>query len=272
MSGQEVFVPSDASSNGPTMYNTVFGDAPLVLMPNNGSRPTHHFIQMAHFIRCIQQIHSPVSYHFQGGFTEPGSDVLCRLSNLSDQKAFYRDLNRAGFDFSSMPFKLQRWDKASKKWCLLSIDFQIMAACFLAFLEKNPDAYFIDDFHALTKLEFVTNRVYGPQGLDYIRVIPMLRIMKPGQAIVNEERLLLAIDERKVSFPMLKITLPAILEEPSADFQCFCFEQAEPGGLVYKAMCGHRFHRDCIKTWLSRNTEKSCPMCRRIISENVMNP
>lgn len=272
MSGQEVFVPSDASSNGPTVYNTAFGDAPLVLMPNSGSGSTHRFIQMDHFIRCMQQIRSPLSYFFQEEFTEPGSDVLLRLRNLNDQKTLHNDLNRAGFDFSSMPFKLQRWDKASNKWCLLSIDFQIMAACFLAFLEKNPDAHFTDDFHAPTKLMFVTDRVYGPQGLDYIRVTPMLRITKPEQAIANAERLLLAIDERKVSFPMLKITLPAILEVPSADFECFCFEQAEPGTLVYKAMCGHRFHRNCIKTWLSRNTEKTCPMCRRIISENVMNP
>ncbi len=48
----------------------------------------------------------------------------------------------------------------------------------------------------------------------------------------------------------------------SSTFNCtICFTDFEPGEELKQLPCGHMFHEDCIKPWLTNNN-KSCPTCR----------
>ena len=47
-----------------------------------------------------------------------------------------------------------------------------------------------------------------------------------------------------------------------------CFVQGENGTILSK--CGHGFHTDCIRPWLSGS--ETCPMCRNKVEHNIFNP
>lgn len=226
---------------------------------------------MDRFIGIMQQIHSPLSYHPQEEFLIRGTDTLCRLRSLEDQMSLYGELNRFGFDFSKIPFKLQEWDQESGEWRMLTIDYQIQAACFLVYLCKNPDAIFIDTVHARERLKFHTKPVYRGRMLDYIEVTPFLEVTIPGNIERKEEKLLLTIDGTKISFPELKITMPAIMVAPTDEFTCFCLEELPHCNLIFKSMCGHCFHRHCIEQWFASSRGNTCPICRRIV-KHIANP
>jgi len=40
-----------------------------------------------------------------------------------------------------------------------------------------------------------------------------------------------------------------------------CISEVETGEIIRKLNCGHKFHRDCIDTWLNQNI--TCPVCKK---------
>lgn len=42
-----------------------------------------------------------------------------------------------------------------------------------------------------------------------------------------------------------------------------CISECESGEITRKLNCGHKFHRDCIDTWLSENI--TCPVCKKYL-------
>jgi len=40
-----------------------------------------------------------------------------------------------------------------------------------------------------------------------------------------------------------------------------CISELESGDFLRKLTCGHKFHKDCIDTWLSENI--TCPICKK---------
>jgi hypothetical protein len=268
----EIFQIGPKSTQGPTEYNEIYGNAPLVLSGFSGE-DGNKYIQMERFIHLLQQNPSPLSYHYQEDFPYPEDHYLRRLGRLENQKYLYQDLNVHGFDFSKIPFKLQKWDQVSKQWRMLTIDYQITGACFLVFLSKNPRASFEDTAHTDGKLKFVTKPVYRGNSLEYVEVTPLLEKFRFGDAVPVEEILLLTLEEciRK-SFPNLTFTMPSILDAPSRDFACLvCLEEEVGDGLIFKAMCGHCFHRHCIEQWFESSGKNTCPLCRRSILRDAVN-
>ena len=49
-------------------------------------------------------------------------------------------------------------------------------------------------------------------------------------------------------------------EKEEIDTCAICYSEYEENKKIGKLQCGHLFHVDCIKNWLSR--KNSCPMCR----------
>merc|ERR1712013_846287 len=55
--------------------------------------------------------------------------------------------------------------------------------------------------------------------------------------------------------------------QSSHDRECpICYEPLfDIGGVIAKAACGHRFHRDCILEWLRNH--RTCPLCRHRVDK-----
>lgn len=55
-----------------------------------------------------------------------------------------------------------------------------------------------------------------------------------------------------------------------ADQDCFCGNSLKEGKLcVYKSKCGHIYHEECAKKWVTqRNTSTTCPICRKEIHDS----
>jgi hypothetical protein len=252
----------------PIVAGHKFGDCPLLVVRRE-TEEHDKYIQMSKFIHCIQRI-SPISYHPGEEFPVDGCEVLRRLSTMRTQACLHEQLNERGHDFSKMPFKLQAWDYNLKQWCLLTIDYQIKAACYLVFLGKNPESIFTDEEQDKPLLYFKTKKMFteitsqmgfADRVLDYIEVTPMLHIKTPDQGM-KTEYLLLTFNEREINFPGLRFVLPAILvNECPANFSCFCLQ--EEITTTFKTGCGHCYHYHCMNEWLSRN--RSCPSCRRTV-------
>ena len=53
-----------------------------------------------------------------------------------------------------------------------------------------------------------------------------------------------------------------------------CFEQLKKGKNTIKLPCNHSFHKNCIHTWLKRDSKHTCPVCRTIcsIDKPLVNP
>jgi hypothetical protein len=146
--------------------------------------------------------------------------------------------------------KLQK--RNGNQWSQLTVSSQLLAALFLACLNKNPDEIFVDSWHTQQKIGFRTKKIYDDGGfLLRIEVTPFL--VTPGEP---DEVLMLSL--HGISFPILAIITPV---EP--DSECIiCFEKIKQGGdEIVKTPCGHFYHRECIGGWLTRGNV-SCPMCR----------
>jgi hypothetical protein len=265
----EIFEISENSKVGPTSSNGFYKNSPLLLSACPGDMD-FEYVEMDRFISILQQIRSPLSYHFQEQFSMEGMPFLRKLRSLDEQVRFYNNLNKEGFDFSKMPFKLQEWDQEVKEWRMLTIDYQILAACFLTYLCRNPGAVYTDTFHARERLGFHTRSVHEGRGLPgYVEVIPYLEIIRPGR-IKEERHLLLTINGNKISFPELKIVMPAIITSPPGGFSCLiCFDEPPDCNLVFKSMCGHCFHRHCIEQWFASSRNNQCPCCRGAVGSIV---
>ena len=258
----EIYRPIQVSEVDPRVRDRSFGICPLVLVGIEGEE-SDWYLEIGDFINRIQKA-SPKSYNPEEQIKVmiKGKLVVTSLRSVRAQEFFQGQLNEIGFDYSMMPFKLQEWDPRHQKWSFLKIDYQIMAASFLAFLNKNPDSIFVDTVHEKVKLDFITVKMLDGDGrLDYIKVTPILRIETPTLGI-KSEFLTLTYDEEKVKFPNIKVALPAsLVNMSSAEINCFCLD--ERGPIAFKTGCGHCFHQACITEWLERNP--SCPHCRRIV-------
>nr|GEZ27086.1 hypothetical protein [Tanacetum cinerariifolium] len=51
-------------------------------------------------------------------------------------------------------------------------------------------------------------------------------------------------------------------QKEEVDTCAICYGEYEENKKIGKLQCGHLFHVDCIKSWLSR--KNSCPMCRAV--------
>ncbi|CEG77999.1 hypothetical protein RMATCC62417_12668 [Rhizopus microsporus] len=65
------------------------------------------------------------------------------------------------------------------------------------------------------------------------------------------------VTEQEQSSHIEAITIPR-----SEDAICsICLSEYENDDLLCKLWCGHIYHRDCVKEWLSLNA--TCPLCKR---------
>jgi hypothetical protein len=251
-------------------YSEKYGKCPLLL---ESEKPGSKIIQMSSFIRCMQKIQSPISYNYMEMFVIEGEPNLMMLSHATWQNHFQNELAARRYDFSRFPFKLQKWDKESKQWCLLTIDCQIAAASFLVYLEKKPEAVFEDTRYQDQVLHFETKVMHERgTGTRYIQVTPSLLTKNPKEGEARQEFLRISLSS-EVSFPTLRFTTPAVMQPPSTEFNCpFCLEGVESipaDEEIYSAGCGsengHCFHRHCIEGWFAQN-KTSCPICRTEIT------
>lgn len=62
---------------------------------------------------------------------------------------------------------------------------------------------------------------------------------------------------------------PEFICEESGDCTV-CLEDVAVGRPCRRLQCGHRFHADCIDSWLIRGSGKSaCPTCRQELRDDV---
>jgi hypothetical protein len=258
----EIFRQKQVSEVDPYVKAGKFGNSPLLLEERNTEGP-NEFISLNDFVRLLMKA-SPESYHPEEEFKVriDKRSVTTRLRSLHTQLSLQNHLNDLGFDYSRMYFKLQTWDRSVNGWSLLKIDYQIMAASFLAFLNQNPDERFEDTEHDTVKLGFKIVKILKEnESLDYIVVTPMLHTKTPTQGIKTEP-LFLTYNEEKFKFPNIRVTEPSFLVDAISDETiCFCLD--EWGPTAFRACCGHCFHKECIEQWLAKNP--SCPCCRKII-------
>jgi hypothetical protein len=241
-----------------------YEDCPLYTESDNPP-----YIQMSSYIRCMQSISRPISYHHDNTFEMEGGRFRMNLKELSAQRLFHRFMQDEGFDSSRFPFRLEKWDKESNQWCLLTIDSQLTAACFLVYLEKNPSAKFKDTTYKDQVLHFETSLV-DEEDEEFILVTPSLLNKNPKEGEPTQEWLRIRLSG-EVTFPKLRFTTPGVMQHPPPDFGCaICFggsESLQVNEKIYLSGCdtkkGHCFHRGCIERWLALGNPR-CPICRTL--------
>jgi hypothetical protein len=176
------------------------------------------------------------------------------IGSYKDQDNLHAFLNSHGVDLLSPPLKLQKQDPVTKEWHPLTASCQLAVALYLANLEKNPRAIFIDLLHQEQKIGFRVKRIYDNGLLLRIEVTPVL--ITEGEV---DEILLLSFSG--ISFPNLAIITPA-----EHDFECsICADGVVQGEELVRTTCtgtGHVYHRKCIDGWLATG-KNSCPLCRK---------
>jgi hypothetical protein len=254
------------------MYKEAYGSYPLEIRNDQ----THQVIDMERFIKARQRIVQPDTYSPFEMFADDSTYEMIQLSGLNRQKILHETLRDQGFDFSKIPFKLQKWDPVSNQWIMLKIDCQLMAVSYLTYLEKKKEAAdpFIDRKHKEQLLAFETTPV-RENGVTFMVVTPLLITPTPKPGEKEKEWLRICLSGN-VSFPALKITSPAVMQPPKADFTChICFDDITSiaaGENVFQTGCGndsgHCFHRHCIEAWFAQG-KSSCPNCRTIIKNII---
>ena len=85
--------------------------------------------------------------------------------------------------------------------------------------------------------------------LNYARGPPRPRV--PTQGMIN-------------ALPVEIYKKPDVIDESSNDHSCvICLDEYEDGDEVRVLKCGHKYHKDCIDTWLKNSVQ--CPFCKRPI-------
>jgi hypothetical protein len=247
----------------------LYGNCPILLNNDDPLTPSQN-IDMRDYIQALQRQATPSMNHLLEFTTAEHTTQLLAPDHL--QKLLHRELGNNEFDFSRFPFKLQKWDTETERWCLLTIDCQLTAAAFLVYLNKNLAGVFVDRVHTRQILKFDHKEVNhtGTSNLNYIEVTPVLR--EPLQPDVYLR--LTLTDE--VSFPSLKFTVPVVMATAPHAFECcICFEgmaEGEEDQKISKTGCGmgagHCFHSLCINGWF-RTGNSSCPVCRTTIAKHA---
>ena len=263
----EIFQHGERSDEN--VLDTLYGNCPILLNNDDPLTPSK-IIDMRDYIQALQRQATPSMDHLLEFTTAEPTTQLLAPDHL--QKLLHRELGNREFDFSRFPFKLQKWDADTERWCLLTIDCHLTAAAFLVYLNKNLTGVFVDRVHTRQILGFDLKNVnhIGTSNLNFIEVTPVLK--EPNEADVFL-RLTLT---NEVSFPRLKFTAPVVMATAPHAFECcICLEGMDGGGANQKISqtgcgmgSGHCFHSRCIDAWFATGMS-SCPACRTTIVQQA---
>mmetsp|Transcript_23367 Transcript_23367/g.37634 ORF Transcript_23367/g.37634 Transcript_23367/m.37634 type:complete len:147 (-) Transcript_23367:155-595(-) len=61
-------------------------------------------------------------------------------------------------------------------------------------------------------------------------------------------------------------------DEDDNELCCICLETLKQGDELRLLRCLHCFHQTCIEKWISNCRRADCPLCKRVVFENLARP
>ena len=123
----------------------------------------------------------------------------------------------------------------------------------------------------------VANNAYNystPRGSIHYQTVPLSSysnilssFMGPTGTQVGEDVKMVLTDQELSELDCKKMS--EVEREDESDYKCtVCLESVKEDESVIVLKCKHIFHEKCIKTWLTKCSNK-CPVCREVVANGV---